>query len=75
MDAFFQTSQILVSILLIAIILLQIRGQGSGFFGSAQASFRTRRGVEKTLFQFTVVLAVVFTLLAVFSAVRPSWLF
>ena len=75
MDAFFQTSQILVSILLIAIILLQIRGQGSGFFGSAQASFRTRRGVEKTLFQFTIVLAVVFTFLAVFSAVRPSWLF
>ena len=75
MDAFFQASQILVSILLIVIILLQIRGQGSGFFGSAQASFRTRRGVEKTLFQFTVVLAVVFTLLAVFSAVRPSWLF
>ena len=75
MDAFFQTSQILVSILLIAIILLQIRGQGSGFFGSAQASFRTRRGVEKTLFQFTIVLAVVFTLLAVFIAVRPSWLF
>ena len=75
MDAFFQASPILVSILLIAIILLQIRGQGSGFFGSAQASFRTRRGVEKTLFQFTIVLAVVFTFLAVFSAVRPSWLF
>ena len=75
MDSFFQTAQILVSILLIAIILLQIRGQGSGFFGSAQASFRTRRGVEKTLFQFTVVLAVVFTLLAIVSAVRPTWLF
>lgn len=75
MDSFFQTAQILVSILLIGIILIQIRGQGSGFFGSAQASFRTRRGVEKTLFQFTVVLAVVFTLLAIFSAIRPSWLF
>ena len=75
MDSFFQTAQILVSILLIGIILLQIRGQGSGFFGSAQASFRTRRGVEKTMFQFTIVLAVVFTLLAILSAVRPSWLF
>ncbi len=75
MDSFFQTAQILVSILLIAIILLQIRGQGSGFFGSAQASFRTRRGVEKTMFQFTIVLAVVFTLLAMLSAIRPSWLF
>ena len=75
MDSFFQTAQILVSVLLVAIILLQIRGQGSGFFGSAQASFRTRRGVEKTMFQFTIVLAVVFTLLAMLSAIRPSWLF
>ena len=75
MESFFQTAQILVSVLLIAIILIQIRGQGSGFFGSAQASFRTRRGVEKTMFQFTIVLAVVFTLLAIFSAIRPSWLF
>lgn len=75
MESFFQTAQILVSVLLIAIILIQIRGQGSGFFGSAQASFRTRRGVEKTMFQFTIVLAVVFTLLAIISAIRPSWLF
>lgn len=75
MDAFFQIAQIIASILLVAIILVQIRGQGSGFFGSGQASFRTRRGVEKTLFQFTIILAVVFTLLAIFNAIRPSWLF
>jgi preprotein translocase subunit SecG len=75
MDSFFQAAQILVSILLIAIILIQIRGQGSGFFGSGQASFRTRRGVEKNLFQFTIVLAIVFTLLGIFSAIQPSWLF
>ena len=75
MESFFQTAQILVSVLLIAIILIQIRGQGSGFFGSAQASFRTRRGVEKTLFQFTIILAFLFTVLAIFSAVKPSWLF
>ena len=75
MHSFFQAAQILVSVLLVAVILIQIRGQGSGFFGSAQASFRTRRGVEKTLFQFTIVLAVVFTLLAIFSAIQPSWLF
>ncbi len=75
MDSFFQASQILVALLLIAVILIQVRGQGSGFFGSAQASFRTRRGVEKTLFQFTIVLAVLFTLLAIMSAIRPQWLF
>ena len=75
MEAFFQTSQILVSVLLVGIILVQVRGQGSGFFGSGQASFRTRRGVEKTLFQLTIALAVVFTFLAIMSAVRPTWLF
>ncbi len=75
MDSFFQASQILVALLLIAVILIQVRGQGSDFFGSAQASFRTRRGVEKTLFQFTIVLAVLFTLLAIMSAIRPQWLF
>ncbi len=75
MDAFFQAATILVSILLVGIILIQVRGQGSGFFGTAQASFRTRRGVEKTLFQLTIALAVVFTLLAILSAVRPPFIF
>ena len=75
MASFFQAAQILVSVLLVGVILIQIRGQGSGFFGSGQASFRTRRGVEKTLFQFTIALSVVFTLLAILSAIRPSWLF
>ena len=71
MESFFQFAMILVSVLLIGVILVQVRGQGSGFFGSAQASFRTRRGVEKTLFQLTIVLAVVFTVIAIVSAVGP----
>ena len=71
MQSFFQISMIFVSILLVGVILVQVRGQGSGFFGSAQASFRTRRGVEKTLFQLTIALAVVFTLIAIISAVGP----
>jgi len=74
-ESFFQVSQILVAILLVVIILLQIRNQGSGFFGSAQASFRTRRGLEKTMFQFTIALAVVFTVLAIIGAMRPSVIF
>ena len=75
MESFFQTSLILVSILLVATILLQVKGQGSGAFGTAQASFRVRRGVEKTLFQFTIILAVVFTAISILCAVKPSWLF
>ena len=49
---------ILVSIALIAVILLQVKGEGVG--GLQSGSFvRTRRGLEKTLFQLTIVLSVV----------------
>lgn len=58
-------TQILVSTLLIVTILLQVRGQGGGLFGSAQGSYRVRRGVEKLLFQFTIVLTVFFLLISV----------
>ena len=57
-------TQILISILLIASILLQVRGQGGGLFGSAQGSYRVRRGVEKLLFQFTIVLTVFFLIIS-----------
>lgn len=52
-------ASILVSIALIAVILLQVRGEGVG--GLHSGSFvRTRRGLEKTLFQLTIVLSVLF---------------
>ena len=47
---------ILVSIALIAIILLQVKGEGVG--GLQSGSFvRTRRGLEKNLFQLTIVMS------------------
>jgi preprotein translocase subunit SecG len=52
--------QIAISIVLVAVILVQVRGQGVGLFGGGETSFRTRRGLERTLFQFTIVLVVVF---------------
>jgi preprotein translocase subunit SecG len=55
---------ILVVVLLVVIILLQVKGAGGGLFGGGEAQFRTRRGVEKTLFQITIGLAVVFVILA-----------
>ena len=60
--------QIVVSILMVIVILMQVRGQGTGLFGSAESSFRTRRGVEKTLFQFTIILIVVFITTSIISA-------
>lgn len=58
-----QFIQILTSISLIAVIILQAQGQGlGGLFGGADnmGITKTRRGLEKTLFQITVGLAVAF---------------
>ena len=57
--------QIALSVLLVVIILVQVKGQGSGLFGSAEGSFRTRRGIEKTLFQLTIGLSVVFLVISI----------
>lgn len=55
--------QILVSVALMAAVLLQARGAGlSGTFGGDSAVYRSRRGIEKRLFQFTIVLGVLFVL-------------
>ncbi len=63
MNPFLAIGQLIVSIALMAAILLQSRGTGlSGTFGGDSAVYRSRRGIEKRLFQFTVVLGVLFVL-------------
>lgn len=65
--SFLDISQIIVSILLIAAILLQQRGGGlSGVFGGEGAVYSTRRGIEKTIFVATIVLAALFIVIAIF---------
>ncbi len=69
MQTYFYIAQIIVGVVLILVLLLQVRGGGlGGIFGQADTTFRTRRGLEKTLFQFTIVLVVVFIALAIVSA-------
>ena len=60
--------QIVVSVTLVVVILAQVRGQGTGLFGAAESSFRTRRGLEKSLFQFTVFLVLTFIVVSIISA-------
>jgi len=58
-----QFIQILTSVALIAVIILQAQGQGLGSLFGASDSMgitKTRRGLEKTLFQITVGLSVAF---------------
>ena len=59
--------QIFISLLVVGIILLQVRGQGAGLFGSAESSFRTRRGVELVLFRFTIFLVSLFIGISIIS--------
>jgi preprotein translocase subunit SecG len=62
--------QIIVSIALIAAILLQSRGTGlSGTFGGDSAVYRSRRGVEKRLWQFTILLLALFVIFSIASFV------
>jgi len=53
--------QIIISILLMAVILLQQKGTGlGGIFGGGGESYHTKRGFEKLLFTSTIVLASLF---------------
>ncbi|CAI8033723.1 hypothetical protein GBAR_LOCUS19022 [Geodia barretti] len=52
--------QLVISLVLVLIILAQVKEGSGGLFGSAQSTVRTRRGAEKTLFQLTIILAIVF---------------
>ena len=61
-------AQILISIVLITTILLQAKGSGFGAgLGGTTSSFRTRRGLEKTLFQATIVLTILFLAMSAWS--------
>ena len=63
MNPFLSIGQIVVGLALMAAILLQARGTGlSGTFGGDSAVYRSRRGVERRLWQFTIVLMVLFVL-------------
>lgn len=66
-------AQILLSTLLTGVLLMQAKGAGIGtaLGGGSGGSFRTRRGVEKTLFQLTIIIALV-ALIVSMIAVRTS---
>ena len=65
MNALLAIGQILISIALVVAILLQARGTGlSGTFGGDSAVYRSRRGIERRLWQFTLLLLVLFVVFA-----------
>jgi preprotein translocase subunit SecG len=68
MISYLYIAQIIVAVALIIVTLLQVKGGGlGGIFGQADTVYRTKRGVEKTLFQFTIALVIIFVVLSVVS--------
>ncbi len=69
MDNAIDMIMIIVSVVLVFVILLQTKGSSfSGAFGGDTSSiYTTRRGVEKTLFQFTIGIAIFFVLVSIVS--------
>ena len=65
-----QAASIILAVLLIVVVLLQSKGSGfSGAMGGDSGSiYRTRRGLEKTLFQLTIGLTIFFVAVALFNA-------
>jgi len=67
-QVYLNIAQIVIAIALILAILIQVRGGGlGGIFGQPDTVYRTRRGVEKTLYQLTIVLVVLFIAISIIT--------
>lgn len=65
--------QIIVSLALIGVVLMQAKGGGlSSIFGGEGSVYRTRRGLEKTLYNFTIALAILFGIVSLLSVILPG---
>jgi preprotein translocase subunit SecG len=65
--------QIIVSVALIALAVFQSKGAGLGrMFGGDSSVHHTRRGVDKTAFNLTIILAVVFFITSIISVLVQS---
>lgn len=69
-QAALQVAAIIVSVLLIVLVLLQVKGGGLGSLLGGDAGggiARTRRGLEKTLFQLTIIIAILFLAISILA--------
>ncbi|HLV36950.1 MAG TPA: preprotein translocase subunit SecG [Spirillospora sp.] len=68
LGAALQVAAIIISVLLIILILLQVKGGGLGSLLGGESGIgitRTRRGLEKTLYQLTIVMSIVFLAISI----------
>lgn len=72
-DGILQFATVVSGILMMLSILLQQRGASLGAgFGSSGELYTTRRGLDKNLFEATIVLAVIFVLSILVGLLLPA---
>ena len=72
-DSILQVVTVGSAVLMILAILLQQRGASLGAgFGSSGELYTTRRGLDKNLFEVTIVFAVIFVLSILVGLLLPS---
>jgi preprotein translocase subunit SecG len=71
MAIYLNVAQIIISVALVAVILLQARSGGLGgiFGGTESAVYKTRRGVERTIFNFTIGISVAFFVITIINVI------
>lgn len=69
---YIKVALIVVSVCLVGLVMLQVRNGGIGDMFGGENLYRTRRGVEKTVYDTTVVFAGLFLLLAFLSVYYSS---
>lgn len=73
LDSILQITTVISGILMIICVLLQQRGASLGAgFGSSGELYTTRRGLDKNLFEATVILSVVFILSIMAGLLIPA---
>lgn len=65
---YFRVALVALSIVLVLLVMIQVRGGGFGDMFGGSDLYRTRRGVEKTVFNLTAVVAGLFLIVAFMTA-------
>jgi preprotein translocase subunit SecG len=73
-QVYLNIAQIIISVALIVIVIFQARSSSAGsmFGGGDSPVYRTRRGVERTIFNATIGLAVLFFALAILNVMAAG---
>jgi preprotein translocase subunit SecG len=71
MSVYLNIAQIIISVALIVVILLQVRSGGMGgvFGGTETTVYKTRRGVERTIFNITIGLSIAFFVITILNVI------